>query len=281
MLTPAEPLAVRTYGPPGMPVVVLHGGPGAPGSAELLARGLAGPFHVLEPLQRRSSAVPLTVEHHIEDLRRVIADHLPEQRPALVGESWGAMLGLAYAAEYPQAVSALALVGCGTFDPQARARLRQTLDERTSPELRERIARLSTEVADESERLAQEYALSAHLYTYHEASGIAFPNPSHVDAQGHRESWADMVRLQEAGVFPSRFCRIVCRVLMLHGSYDPHPGQMIRESLMPHIPQLEYIELDRCGHSPWIEEYARVPFFAHLRTWLLRSAAWLDIDAIR
>ncbi len=47
-------------------------------------------------------------------------------------------------------------------------------------------------------------------------------------AKGHHESWSDMVRLQESGVFPARFASIRCPVLMLHGSYDPHPGALIR-----------------------------------------------------
>jgi len=55
---------------------------------------------------------------------------------------------------------------------------------------------------------------------------------------------------------------------MLHGSYDPHPGKMIRDGLRFFIPHLEYEELDRCGHAPWIEEYARDEFLALARSWL-------------
>src|SRR5690349_1117429 len=63
-----EPIEVRRYSLQGPTVVVLHGGPGAPGSASGLARILARAFHVLEPLQRRSGRVPLTVSRHVEDL---------------------------------------------------------------------------------------------------------------------------------------------------------------------------------------------------------------------
>jgi hypothetical protein len=45
---------------------------------------------------------------------------------------------------------------------------------------------------------------------------------------------------------------------------------MIRASLEPYLPQLEYHELARCGHSPWKERAACHEFFAVLRDWLAR-----------
>jgi pimeloyl-ACP methyl ester carboxylesterase len=57
-------------------------------------------------------------------------------------------------------------------------------------------------------------------------------------------------------------------LLMLHGVFDPHPGPMIYESLRPFIQRLEYRELDRCGHSPWLERHARAEFFSILKSWL-------------
>ncbi|MBI2299579.1 MAG: hypothetical protein HYU66_11675 [Armatimonadetes bacterium] len=62
-------------------------------------------------------------------------------------------------------------------------------------------------------------------------------------------------------------------MLMLHGDWDPHPGRMIRDGLLPNLPHLEYAELERCGHRPWAERHARAPFFAALRAWLSRHAA--------
>jgi hypothetical protein len=58
---------------------------------------------------------------------------------------------------------------------------------------------------------------------------------------------------------------------MLHGDVDPHPGAMIYESLKPHLRRLEYRELERCGHYPWLELHARAEFFALLRDRLARQ----------
>lgn len=107
---------IRFHGDQGAPVIALHGGPGAFGSAVRLAVGLSREFRVIEPWQRPSSDVPLTVAVHIEDLHNLILSHFKAERPALVGSSWGAMLALAYAAEHHDSITAIVLVGCGTFD---------------------------------------------------------------------------------------------------------------------------------------------------------------------
>jgi pimeloyl-ACP methyl ester carboxylesterase len=228
---------------------------------------LADPLHVLEPWQRWSSGVQLTVDRHVEDLAGVISRDIPGDKPALVGVSWGAMLALVFTSRYPDRVSALALVGCGTFDRRARRRLQDTLAQRTSPELKAKLAELDSRFPDEGERLAQAHRLSDSLYTYCRAADAEDP-VEHFDPKGQVETWDDMVRLQESGVYPARFVSIQCPVLMLHGSYDPHPGPLIRDSLKPYIPHLEYREFERCGHSPWIEAHARDGFIAELRSWL-------------
>ncbi|HEX2973757.1 MAG TPA: alpha/beta hydrolase, partial [Tepidisphaeraceae bacterium] len=114
-------LKTREYGTAGPVVLVLHGGPAAIGEAAPIARGLAGSFRVLEPWQRGSGEKPLTVAQHVADLHHLITCR--GIRPALVGESWGAMLALAYAAAHPASAGPLVLIGCGTFDAVARARL--------------------------------------------------------------------------------------------------------------------------------------------------------------
>jgi pimeloyl-ACP methyl ester carboxylesterase len=147
--------------------------------------------------------------------------------------------------------------------------LQETLVQRSSPELNARLADLESLLPDEGERLSRAHRLSDALYTYCRAAD-AEDLVSRVDAKGLVETWDDMVRLQGSRVYPAAFSSITCPVLMLHGSYDPHPGPMIRDSLNACIPQLEYREFEQCGHSPWVEVHAREPFLAQLRSWLER-----------
>ena len=177
-------------------------------------------------------------------------------------------MALAYAAEHPDAAGAVVLIGCGTFDPKARSKLQETIASRISPNLHKKLERLQTEIEDPDLCLKQTYELLSPVYSYdplpddHEVLAV--------DIKAQEETWNDMLRLQTEGVYPKAFSAISSPVLMLHGTYDPHPGRMILASLKPHIPQLEYCEWERCGHYPWREKAVRELFFSTLRDWLVK-----------
>jgi len=266
-------LKTREYGSAGPTVLVIHGGPAAAGNAAPIARGLAGSYHVLEPWQRGSDAstAPLTVGRHVADLRDLIASRCAGQRPALIGESWGAMLVLAFAAAHPDLAGPLVLVGCGTWDLKSRAKLQETLERRIDddPALRSAIDQLTAEYFDEEQqRTIRRYELIRRLYDFSPIEEEADPALPPFDAKAHEDTWNDMLRLQQQGQYPAALSAIRSPVLMLHGSYDPHPGPSTRDLLRTHIPQLEYHELPRCGHSPWRERFARDEFFRIMSQWL-------------
>jgi pimeloyl-ACP methyl ester carboxylesterase len=260
-------LRMRRWGQPGRTAIVLHGGPGSPGSAGPLAQALADPLYVLEPFQRWSSSAPLTVDQHVGDLADVLSQYTPDEKPALVGVSWGAMLALVFACRHPYRVSAVVLVGCGTFDENARAHLQQTLEQRTNPEIRARLANLEATFPDETERFLEAHRVSDPIYTFCRYAD-ANDTIEQFDIKGHFETWSDMLRLQASGSLPAAFASIDCPVLMLHGTYDPHPGAMIRDSLARYVTHLEYHEFEKCGHIPWVEEHARDRFLVTARQWL-------------
>lgn len=249
-------------------MIVLHGGPGAPGYMAPAAHRLADSFRVLEPFQRSSGAVPLTVARHVADLHELVESRRGGAQPALVGHSWGAMLALAYAAAHSSFAGPLVLIGCGTFDSPARDRMWAILEERMDDGLRRRMERLPEEFPDPNERLRAMSNLTLPLYSYDLAT--ADLEIEACDARANHETWRDMVRLQEEGVYPAAFAAIKTSLLMLHGAVDPHPGSMIRASLEAHLPQLEYYEWERCGHYPWLENAVRDQFFSVLRGWLTR-----------
>jgi len=175
---------------------------------------------------------------------------------------------LAYAAAHPDRVASIVLVGCGTFDAATRKHLVTTRDERTDDSLRKRLERLQEENPDPDRRLETMGNMILPLYSYDLIT-------THLEVEVHdsrarRESWKDMVRLQDNGVYPAALSAIDVPVLMLHGAVDPHPGRMIRASLEEYLPQIEYREWDRCGHYPWLEKAVRDEFFAVLREWLTR-----------
>lgn len=181
------------------------------------------------------------------------------------------MLALAYAAAHPDRAGPLVLIGCGTFDPVARERMRAILDERMGDDLRQRLARLDEDFPDPDDRLQAKGDFTMALYSF-DLIGTEEEGEEY-DARAHQETWDDMLRLQAAGAYPAAFAAIESPVLMLHGAVDPHSGQMIRSSLLPFLPRLEYREWECCGHYPWLERAAHAEFFAVLRDWLARHCA--------
>jgi pimeloyl-ACP methyl ester carboxylesterase len=262
-------LFAREYGNAGPPVIVLHGGPGAAGHMAPVARGLSDVYRVVEPFQQNSGDERLTVARHVADLNEIINVYAPSFRPAPLGASWGAMLALAYGAAHPGSAGALILVGCGTFDLVARTELQRTIAGRMTDAIRARIKDAGQ--LDDDARLKADAAATTPVYSY---DPLTFPHEEdEVDARAHQETWDDMLRLQSEGVYPAAFAAIKTPVLMVHGTFDPHPGRLIEQGLRPHLPQLEYREFEKCGHYPWLEKAAADAFFALVRDWLGKHMA--------
>jgi len=260
-------IKVRQYGETGPFVILLHGGPAAPGYMAAVARELQDSFRVLEPFQRGSSeGNSLTVKKHVEDLYAVVKKYCGDEKPHIVGHSWGAMLALAYAADYPQSPRSLVMIGCGTFDKTARAKLAEIQNARMTDDFRRRLADLEKKYPDESVRIGVMGKMFQRLYAYDllPAREMSAFDVAQCDAAAHRQTWDDMVKQQEMVSFE----KIVAPSIMLHGDYDVHPGDMIFAGLKKHIPHLEYEHWEKCGHNPWLEQYARRDFFQTLKRWL-------------
>jgi pimeloyl-ACP methyl ester carboxylesterase len=259
----------RSCGLGGPLLVLLHGGPGAPGELEPVGRELADRFRVLETAERRAppspDEEPLSVASHVADLRALLRARARPDKPFLIGHSSGAIIALAYAAAHPATVRGVVLVGCATMGESARTAFRAALQVRLDATARAAL-RAADAVPDRDEALRRRAsallpAYSVDLLTTHTAM-------AYVDARGHDQTWADMLRLQAFGEHPAAFRRIRAPVVMLHGEEDPHPGKLIRESLQAVLPGLEYIGLPKCGHYPWLERAARERFYTELRRWL-------------
>src|SRR4029453_8270943 len=185
---------------------------------------------------RGSGSERLTVARDVADLHEVIAACAQDCRPALLGASWGAMLALAYAAAHPGSTGPIVLVGCGTFDPVARAAMRSTVAERMNDEIRAQLKQ--ADQLDPNERMKASAKATARIYC---CDPLSFPHTDdEVDARAHEETWEDMLRMQAEGVSPAAFAAIKVPVLMVHGTFDPHPGRLTMQTLRPYLPQVEY-----------------------------------------
>ena len=247
--------AVRVHGDAPRRVAVLHGGPGAPGSAAGLARGISRFSGVIEPFQSRFSIDDLIGEL---DCQLAGACCFPV---VLVGHSWGAWLAGLYAAKFPERVAKVVLVGAGPLEEtyvscieqcrQARfsvaeaAEYRKLLEASASGEGDPLLLRRLGELCDRVDSCDVEPETSLcppdlHMYT---------------------AIWKEAAALRRSGALLERFCRISAPLVVMHGEWDPHPIAGVVEPLTARRLPFVFHQLPACGHTPWREKSARRLFF--------------------
>jgi pimeloyl-ACP methyl ester carboxylesterase len=252
-----EPL--RTYGDAPYTVAVLHGGPGAAGSAGPIARALGQRRGVLEPMQTADS-----LEGQLVELHGVLTTH---GRPplTLVGWSWGAMLAYLFAARHPGLVAKLVLVSSAVFDEASAATVQPTQLGRLDEAARQEVITLRTLLADDASGTDRNAALArlAHLLDRADTYDAPAPDtePMAVDHAINRRVWSDARPLRQSGALLELGRSIRCPVVALHGDYDPRPAEGVRAPLAAVLPDFRFVLLDRCGHKPWLEAAARDRFF--------------------
>jgi pimeloyl-ACP methyl ester carboxylesterase len=256
---------VRLYGSAPYTVAVVHGGPGAPGSMAPVARALAAyGFGVLEPLQTAAS-----VDGQVNELYDVLRTHgkLPI---TLIGWSWGAMLGFITTARHPDAVRKLILVSSGVYENQYAPSIMETRLSRLNAEdraaINEAFQRLDN--PDDPDRDAALAFIGSTLKTKTDSCDLmADPDQDVIEVRSdiHNAVWAEASTLRECGELVALGRSIRCSVVAIHGDYDPHPVAGIQEPLSSVLDDFRLITLNRCGHYPWQERYAREAFFALLR----------------
>lgn len=254
--------SLRQYGNAPFSVAVIHGGPGAPGYMAPVARELSIDMGVLEPLQTAAS-----VEGQIEELHALLEQH-GDPPITLIGSSWGAMLGYLVAARYPALVKKLIMVGSGVFEARFAARITETRLGRLSDEERREAQSLMETLASPSNHGSSEaFERLGELFESADAYDPLHLKSELLECQQniYQRVWGEVEQLRSSGELLSLGRQIRCPVLAIHGDYDPHPADGVREPLSRVLADFRFVLLDRCGHQPWIEQHARDNFYRILR----------------
>lgn len=253
---------LRVYGKKPYTAAVIHGGPGAPGEMAPVARELSAMTGVLEPLQTKDS-----LDGQVEELYDVLKNNT--DRPiVLIGHSWGAWLGFIFTARRPEVVKKLILVGAGPFERKyveniATERLTR-LNEKDRIEALDLIDIINNPAIENKDKtMARLGLLFSKADTFdalpHRSEALEF------DFTIHRKVWAQAEKLRSSGELLEMGRKITCPVIAIHGDYDPHPASGVSEPLARVLKDFKFILLEKCGHEPWIERYARDKFYEILR----------------
>lgn len=240
----------------GPPTVILHGGPGAhhdyllPGF-DALARGRELIYYDQRGGGR--SAVPRETpvgwREQVADLEGLRAAWGLE-RLTLAGYSWGGLLALLYAVEFPERVASLALVSPAPAWREARLEFERRFAERNlAPALQRERAVLRESGLRERDPLAYAqrlFELSVAPY-FSDPSRAHELTPFRVTGRTQQEVWSSL------GDFDLRpaIARLSIPTLVMHGEDDPIPLATARS--VAGLLRAEFHPLPRCGHVPYVE----------------------------
>ncbi len=256
---------LRKYGPSPYHVAVVHGGPGAPGSVAPIARILSAEYGILEPFQTADS-----LDGQVKELKNILDQHA--DLPAiLIGWSWGAWLSFILAARHPDLVRKLILVSSGPFEASYAARIMPTRLARLTPEERAEVDSLLHKLADPSAP-NRDAALSrfggllkARTDTYDALTLEVESVDLGLQADIYQRVWDEADKLRKSGDLLDLAGHICCPVATIHGDYDPHPADGVRDPLSVRLKDFRFHLLEKCGHYPWLEKEAQSRFFDVLR----------------
>jgi proline iminopeptidase len=264
----------------GPPVVVLHGGPGAHHdyllpSFDALARGRELIYYDQRGGGRSavSRETPVGWKEQVADLEELRRVWGLEQL-TLAGYSWGGLLALLYAVEFPDRVAKLALVSPAPAWREARLEFERRFSERNlAPELqRERAALRESGLRerDPSGYSQKLFELSVAAY-FHDPARAHDLTPFRVTGRTQQEVWAS---LGDYDLRPA-LARLAIPALVLHGTSDPIPVETART--LAGLLKAEFHPLRNCGHVPYVEAFDE--FVRLLDGFLPRGAGSQELGA--
>ena len=246
---------VRLYGKAPYKIVLVHGGPGAIGSLKGFAQELnsLSQIGVVEAIQSKYSIAEL-----IDELYRQISDNCNE-KVSLIGHSWGAWLVALFAEKYPELIERIILVGSGPLEDKYVAEIGTRRFENLSEEYSAIFQRLiDNQATDEDMVIIPKVFEKSDNYCLENSD---MHRAYKTDSQMHNIIWEEAAKLRTSGKLLDSFKHIKNKIILIQGETDPHPARGIIIPLQENGVECETYILEKCGHSPFMEKYAKEDFY--------------------
>lgn len=248
---------VKTVGA-GDPLVFLHGGPGAEHGTFLPhVEELSNEFTLVfydqrgcGKSERARTDASYTINDEVETLEE-LRQYIGVHRLNLVGESWGTMLALMYAARYPENVGKLLLSSAIGASMVGYQRFEDELLRRMTPEDKTRLETITEALEREEGNLEDLFAVLDPYYVYSldtlARNSKTVKNPA-VNAAFDKELRSQYDLREKL----DRLCNIPVKVLL--GSHDMLCEADIRELLLQYLPHATLQIIPQCGHWIYVEQ---------------------------
>ncbi len=253
---------LRKHGQKPYSTAVIHGGPGAPGEVRPVAERLSSECGVLEPIQTEFS-----VEDQVDELKDILLQY-GNPPFKLVGHSWGAWLSYIFAAIHPDLVEKAVLIAGPPFREKYAGDIRKTrlerLEEKERAEAEDLFGKLEGDSGDDDgETLLRLRELIEKADSYDPLPDEE-AHRAEIQPEMYRRIWGEARDIRQSGELIELAEFVESPVVAIHGSYDPHPAEGVREPLSQALEDFRFVLLEKCGHTPWLERKARDKFYAIL-----------------
>lgn len=246
---------VRLYGHAPYNVFLVHGGPGAIGALKGFAKEL-------NALTEKGIVEAIQSKYSIAELINELFDQIKEnskEKVTLIGHSWGAFLVILFAAKYPELVKNVVLVGCPPLEDKYVSEIQIRRTDNLSDEYRAIFERLVRNQAtdEDMQKIPLVFEKSDNYCLIDSIENKA----DRIDSHMHNTIWSEAARLRTEGGIVSAIKMIQGKIYLIQGALDPHPVNGVVIPLEESGILCSTYILDKCGHSPFMEKFAKDEFY--------------------
>jgi proline iminopeptidase len=256
-------LNVRIVGE-GSPILIVHGGPGLNHTYFLPHLNKLASSHKLIFIDQRAcgkssgtiDSTQMSIDWLVSDMEAVRKE-LKLGKISVLAHSWGGLLGVLYAARYPENLHALIVVStvsmkAGEFDQQTNATVSGRYSKADST-LRAQTLNSDAFKAGDIDAFSLLFQLSfkQSFYDQRYIDSLHLELPS--DFIEKRKVIFFMAKELFAYEFYPLLKNIRCPTLLVHGDYDAIPLQ-IPQKILTEIPNSKLVVIKEAGHFPFIEK---------------------------
>jgi proline iminopeptidase len=264
----------------GIPLVILHGGPGLDHSYFLpQMEKLADTYELIFFDQRgcgrssvRLDSSAMTLDALVEDIDRV-RDAYNLNTMNLMGHSWGGLLAMFYAIKHGDRLNSLILVNSTPPTSELRSASFKIIEQRATREdsLAQAALAQTTEFKRRDPAAMQKYFRLLFRGTFRNrsmADELTLTFGPDYGARSRLIQYLAKDRQLQTYDLLSRLAAITCPVLIVGSDFDLSPPGA-NEAIHSRIEGSRYVVIKNCGHFPFIEAPAQ--FFPLIRDFLGKS----------
>ncbi|WP_242218402.1 alpha/beta fold hydrolase [Bacillus cereus group sp. BfR-BA-01380] len=241
----------------GEPIIFLHGGPGSEHRFFLPHMvPLSKKFKLVFYDQRGCGKSDLSennqysMKNEVENLE-ALRIQLGFEKMNLFGESWGSMLALLYATTYPERVNKILLTAAIGVTSKGLERFSKELEKRLTENEKVKLSECEENLKTGESSIKDLLQILDPYYVFSQET-LKCKEKTTFSGEVNQAIGTDMENNYDVTENLHKISNIP--ILVAQGSYDILTPSIIKELFSEHIPHLQLVEIEECGHWTVVEQ---------------------------